>query len=177
VLVRATVTSPPIRILIILISDPRRQFTKTAVHDHGLPASFGIVFLAPTIGHYIFIGRIMTSSASSIADAVMFEACGLVVELNVADTFLMGRTPFLSSRELAVSAWRVLCGKTKKADSVTPEDAPEEVRNDDTGEDIVGTARKRFCADALWLICICEPPLSPATSTRTNTSWQRRLTR
>ncbi|GMI22718.1 hypothetical protein TeGR_g15225 [Tetraparma gracilis] len=131
------------------------QITKIGVRDHGLPAGFGVIFLAGQIGSFNLYGRVMTSSASSIADAILFEACGLFVELNVADTFLMGRTPFLYYRESAISTWRTLCCKKKKADAVAPEDE-QEGSSEDVGEDIVNTTRKRFCADSLWLICISE---------------------
>ncbi|GMI27012.1 hypothetical protein TeGR_g606 [Tetraparma gracilis] len=80
------------------------QITKIGVRDHGLPAGFDVIFLAGKIGSLNFYGRAMTSSASSIADAILFEACGLFVELNVADTFLMGRTPFLYYRANSTTA-------------------------------------------------------------------------
>jgi hypothetical protein len=100
----------------------------------------------------------MTSSASSVAEAVIFEICGLFVELNIADKFLRGKTPFLS---YCLDPWRAL--RKKKADAVTPEDTLQKEGDVDGGdEDIVTVARKRFCADTLWLFCIGEHPPAPS---------------
>ncbi|GMI28409.1 hypothetical protein TeGR_g14962 [Tetraparma gracilis] len=142
------------------------QFTKTAVRDHGLPASVGVALIGAEIGKLCFKGRMMTGSASSIGEAVLFEICGLVTELSLANKLLRGRTPFLGWRLTFRNCCCAARGTGKhKTNAVQPDQAMEvdnDLRNGDDSEgmggedDVVESTRRRFCADLLWLTCIGE---------------------
>ena len=99
-----------------------RQFTKNFVRDHNLSGDIGVVVMAGRIAGFCFRGRLLAGSATTVGQALLFEACGLITELSVADQLLQGQTPLIAQRVCFYNMCCKMCGRRKSDEAVTPDD-------------------------------------------------------
>ncbi|GMI53906.1 hypothetical protein ScalyP_jg6504 [Parmales sp. scaly parma] len=107
------------------------------------------VIVAITFCQKLVAARFMAGSATSVAEAVVFEICGLIAEVVVINQYLRGFTPWMKLKMNYRSATKLFFSKKTSV-------APDTDLSDDNCDSETEGLRLEFCAYVVLYQTLCE---------------------